>query len=1071
MRRVIFITLVLCTLTTHCYCENNQDNFIKLIRLYNTGNYELLIENHKEIPATNYSTRESMILFSTLIKAYAQLGKYDEAVEFINSVKSNESFDLAVNIIQFYKATFFLNFNKYNISKTIFHEILKKDSLNPLPDSIKTKVYHNLAICYKNENNSQKALFYYKLSYEIEKELLAQSKNYENFNITAGSIIQTLSLYLKRFEEAEFFNKEVLSYPFNQEISYHNTFLYSILLDHYHKTESQIGYISISQKLEDFHQSQLPKNKNDFGFFYLKLGEKAFFDGHHQKALSHFNKALSLISRSSRYNNKRPAVQSKISRIYEKNDQIELSIAHAKLAIEESKIKGDNKTHFYYTNTARILSKTKQYDQAYRYLDSAIIAYKLNQAPHTNSDKIFINQLAWTYYQLGNFKKALQNFQLIDNLVKNQELYGRYEFWDNSNDMCNCYLNLRDYSKAELLLNTVYNEMNEKYGYILTSHIQSDIKRLFKRINLNYTRTLYAEYLQTGKLCKLQQAFKHLQQADLLIDQVRSGLQFDRDQMATGDSYFDYTKLGMEITTALNKELPGDGYLEKAFTYSQKGKAYSLLLGVNDRKWKIRAGIPEQTIREENNIKGKLKFYQNEFETESRQAQPDTSILNHLNGYVDLYMQKFDSINHHIQSNYPKYYQLKYSPQHITSKELQNNLGENQVLIDYYLTDNKLYQYVFTAEQFLFFNQKIDSTFYKDLKLVTEEVSTPFIGNRKLEEIKQFIASSNHLYSILLGNLSSVIHNRDLIIVPHSDLAYLPFEVLLTQIPVSNKPLFKEFPWLIRQNAISYAYNAALLPDHHSNTTKFNQVLAFAPNYYGNQQLHDSTLLSIKRNINKNLLPLNAARSEVKYISKLFHSDLLLDDEASKANFITHLANNNILHLAMHSLIDDSQPLNSQLVFAARNDSSDILRAYELYNYNIQSPMVVLSSCNTGRGRKKNGEGLISIARAFMFSGAKSQLMTLWPVNDVSGSELTKLFYSGLKDVLTKDHALQNAKLNYIHSSDAIRSHPYYWANYILSGDTSALRQKMPLGWFISLTTFIVFLIFIWIYIRSKKQH
>ena len=1071
MERITYILLILCHLTPFTQGENNLDPYKEISQLYNSENYELVLQKYKTLSQINLSPSKSMILFSMAIKSYAHLGKYEEAINFIHDTKTSNQSDIPKDYLIFYEASFYLNFNKHTKAKSLLFSLLDNNSVQTIPDSVLTKVYHNLAVCYKKDNNYSQALHFFEQSYTLEKKILKHNNNYEDFNISAGSVIQTLSLLLKRFDEAEILYKEVLSYSFNQEISFHNTFLYMILLDYYKKTENQLGFGEVSKKLEDFYLSQQPKFRNNYGFLFYILGEKAFFEGQHQKALNYFNKSLSLINKTDNYENYRPSVQAKIATIYAMNDQPELSLYHSLKAIEENKIKDDNKTHYYYTRTANILAKSDRKSQSYTYLDSAINYSENLRIKSPVRDKNFINKLAWTYYQLDDFTKALEHFQSINKLVQNRDLYGRYEYWDNANDMCNCYLKLEDFTKAEQLLNTIYNEMNEKYGYILNSYIQSDIKRLFKRINLNYTRTLYAQYLQTGELRQLQQAYEHLQKADLLIDQVRSGLQFDRDQMATGDSYFDYTQLGIEITTALNRELPGDGYLEMAFTYSQKGKAYSLLLGVNDRKWKIRAGIPEQMIREENNIKGKLKFYQNEFEAESRQAQPDTSILNHLNGYVNVYMQKFDSINQHIQSKYPKYYQLKYAPQHITSKVLQNNLGEKQVLIDYYLTDNKLYQYVFTADQFLFFNQKIDSTFYKNLKLVTEEVSTPFIGNRNRDQIKQFTISANHLYSVLLGNLSSIIQDKDLIIVPHSDLAYLPFEVLLTQKPVTNKPIFKEFPWLIRQNAISYAYNAALLPNHHSHTTEFNQVVAFAPKYCGNQRLHDSTLLSIKRNINKNLLPLNAAKSEVKYISKLFHSDLLLDDAASKANFIAQLEGNNILHLAMHSLIDDSQPLNSQLVFAARNDSSDILRAYELYNYNIQSPMVVLSSCNTGRGRKKNGEGLISIARAFMFSGAKSQLMTLWPVNDVSGSELTKLFYRGLKDALTKDHALQDAKLSYIQSSDAIRSHPYYWANYVLSGDTSALKQKMPPGLFISLATFLVVLIFLWVYFRARKQH
>ncbi len=1071
MKKYASITLIISIFTFQLTGENSSNLFDKISQLYSDNEYKKITDVFDIKSIHSLSQKKSITLFSYVIKAYAYEGMYLEAIHFINNLKNNGKSNIPKYYLDFYEATFHLNFNNSQTSKRIFTNLINKKTIDNIPDSILAKTFHNLGICYKMENNYLKALSFFKLSYDIEESQLNERGNFIDFNVSAASIIQILSFNLKKFEEAELLYKEILSYPFNHEINNHNSFLYSILLDHYGKTEDQQSYIYLSQKLEIFYMSQQPKFKNDFGFYYLKQGEKSFFEGQQQKALNYFNKSLSLINKTTNYENYRPDIQSKIARIYEKNDQIELSIIHSKLAIEESKIKADNKTHYYYTNTAKILANAGQKEQSYNYLDSAINYANLFAPLKTTPDKSFLNKLAWTYYQLGNFHKALEHFKSIDKVIKNEKIYGRYEYWDNANDMCNCHFKLGDFEKAEQLLSTIYTEMNAKYGYILHSQIQSDIKRLFKRINLNYTRTLHAQYLQTRALEKLQKAYDHLQQADLLIDQVRSGLHFDRDQMATGDSYFDYTQLGMEISTALNKELPGDGYLEKAFAYSQKGKAYSLLLGVNDRKWKIRAGIPEQTIREENNIKGKLKFYQNEFETESRQAQPDTSILNHLNGYVDLYMQKFDSINQHIQNHYPKYFQLKYAPQHISSKVLQNNLGKNQILIDYYLTNNILYQYIFTPDQFLYFNQKLDSTFYNDLKCVTREVSTPFIGNPSQNQITKFTQSAHHLYSVLLGNISSIIKNKDLIIVPHSDLAYLPFEVLLTQNPISEKPLFKNFPWLIRQNAISYAYNAALLPDHHAKTLTFNKVLAFAPKYSGNQQLHDSTLLSIKRNINNKLLPLNAAKSEVKYISKLFHSQLFLDNEASKANFIANLEENNILHLAMHSLIDDSQPLNSQLVFASRNDSSDILRAYELYNYSIQSPMVVLSSCNTGNGRKKNGEGLISIARAFMFSGAKSQLMTLWPVNDVSGSELTKLFYNSLKDDFAKDHALQNAKLNYIRSSDAIRSHPFYWANYVLSGDTSALKQKMPCGLLISLTTFLIFVIILSSYYLKNKRN
>jgi len=117
------------------------------------------------------------------------------------------------------------------------------------------------------------------------------------------------------------------------------------------------------------------------------------------------------------------------------------------------------------------------------------------------------------------------------------------------------------------------------------------------------------------------------------------------------------------------------------------------------------------------------------------------------------------------------------------------------------------------------------------------------------------------------------------------------------------------------------------------------------------------------------------------------------------------------------------------------------------------------------------GEGLLSLARAFTFAGVESQIMTLWPVNDESGANLIERFYKQLKSGKRKDDALRNSKLNYINSAGSIKSHPYYWGNYVLSGNTNPIKQKTPKGIFIYLLAFAILSVaFLYFYDRRKRS-
>lgn len=105
----------------------------------------------------------------------------------------------------------------------------------------------------------------------------------------------------------------------------------------------------------------------------------------------------------------------------------------------------------------------------------------------------------------------------------------------------------------------------------------------------------------------------------------------------------------------------------------------------------------------------------------------------------------------------------------------------------------------------------------------------------------------------------------------------------------------------------------------------------------------------------------------------------------------------------------------------------------------MNSPMVVLSACNSGSGILYHGEGIVSLARGFILAGASSVVKTSWDINDEVSAEIVTRYYKKLSEGNSKDESLRFAKLEYLKGSPPSYSHPYYWASYELVGDNSPL--------------------------------
>jgi CHAT domain-containing protein len=139
----------------------------------------------------------------------------------------------------------------------------------------------------------------------------------------------------------------------------------------------------------------------------------------------------------------------------------------------------------------------------------------------------------------------------------------------------------------------------------------------------------------------------------------------------------------------------------------------------------------------------------------------------------------------------------------------------------------------------------------------------------------------------------------------------------------------------------------------------------------------------------------------------------------------------------------------------------------KIYNLKLNAEMAVLSACNSGTGKMQKGEGMMSLARGFIYAGCPSIVMTLWQVTDKSSSELMTSFYRYLKKGKSKQEAMRLAKIDYLEQADDLTSNPYFWSGFVVLGDSHPIYKKSGFTyWMIVITVFVG----VMIYMQYRKS-
>ena len=299
----------------------------------------------------------------------------------------------------------------------------------------------------------------------------------------------------------------------------------------------------------------------------------------------------------------------------------------------------------------------------------------------------------------------------------------------------------------------------------------------------------------------------------------------------------------------------------------------------------------------------------------------------------------------------------------------------------------------------------------------------------------QYIRDAKSLFQLFVSPAINSISDSitSIVFIMDGPLHFIPIEALRDE----------EDSLLIKKYSISYDISGQMWLKREPND-QADHLYSFAPNYETKlvvvpDSLQNSMLATLLRDANYRL---PGARREADQIAIGWNGKSIVGKKANKEYFIETIASANVVHLAMHTLIDEKDYYNSHLKFG--DDVGEELSLSELSRLNIQTNLVTLSACNTGQGQTFRGYGTKSLARGFLASGAKSVVMSLWRVSDKSTSKIIIAFYEHLKTGLSRlGHFIKNFTFQRIKWQLLVlsRIHCDLYPIYLLHSNNSCIRH------------------------------
>ncbi len=561
-----------------------------------------------------------------------------------------------------------------------------------------------------------------------------------------------------------------------------------------------------------------------------------------------------------------------------------------------------------------------------------------------------------------------------------------------------------------------------------------------------YPENTLKEALDGRALLFIQQndfenALKNFELAFKVEDELRASFLTQNAKLIQQQENRNRSETCINLCYELYQKTNSIGWIEKAFQFAEQSKSRLLLEAKESAFLKSNLKKDPLFVIEKELLFKKAQLNKSIAIEELKEETVSIKLLANFTKERESIFNKLQLLKQEIQTKYPS---LKTKNNTlITFKNIEEKLLlNNESLIEFFEGKDNIYVFLISKGEpakleKIVKDEEFNSQISEFLNLFSNNRGTTLQNN-----VTKYTSLGFQLYQKIFKNKL----NKKIIIVPDGLFSFLPFDALITEeTSITN---FKKLPYLIKKNSISYAYSASILI-HETNAAK-----TIEENFIG--------FFPIFKNNHRGLSELNYTLQEAKSIENTRDGEFLLNSNASKKAFETLAKNYSIIHLSTHATSGD------YYAPPAIEFHDETLYLPEIYGYNLQADLLVLSACETGIGTLRKGEGAMSLARGFSYAGVKNLLVSLWKVNDKSTEEIMAGFYKNHEQSGNKSEALHTSKLAYINNEtiSASKKSPYYWASFVYIGEVTSLENSnFNFSWFL-----IVGFVLIVGYLLLKKR-
>ncbi|MDO9512756.1 MAG: CHAT domain-containing protein [Bacteroidales bacterium] len=902
--------------------------------------------------------------------------------------------------------------------------------------------YNNLGVISWNQEKYDKAIDYYEKAIESASSKRVKNNDLlpkfrENIGILYGSIgdYNKSREYLRQALNDKL---NITTYKDNDLAhAYQNLGNLELLLSNY---DLALQYLIQAENLYiKAHGSEFP----DLDIVYLNMGKVYNLRSDYEKALNYYNRALGLLRKKNPNHPRINDVLQNIGYIHFSKSEYEQAADYFKLCI------------FNDPNSSNTIKSYRNLAKCYQFL-------KMDDAAENNFQKSILlsNQLLGNNHAEVAFSKLNYGEYLVSKGKTQEGLKKYYEalkiqisqFGQKNRDVADCYIKigtlyldeknyakaLQNFQAAIISLNSDFNVQDPAINPIISTQMPD----YFMMFALSQkAETYYRMWQKSQNSVYLENSDRTFNTFSLVLDNIRSGFTYDESNIQVSGHFKTVLLNAIRTLVSLHQVTGKSSYLEDAFRYAEKSKSSLLFKEVQDFEEGTYGLISQELIQMERDLKKSVAGYKKLVTEENALIKPSTAKLELWNEKIFENEKQLDTLYRQIKEYHPEYYSRRFGNKGIQMSEIQQKLN-NEIILEYSITDSDLFIFAVTNDTFTVFDQKIDPNFQDHIGRMVSNLKAVNSDDPSIV-FQNFVQSSSYLYDKLILPINPLIGNKKIIVVPDGILAYIPFETLIKSKPTDlNNPDYSSLSYLIQTNCIRYSYLASILFfDRAPKNNNLENLVAFAPVDFNNFYLSGTSGQPI------NLPPLYGSEKEAEIVTGIIKGQVFVKQEASEANFRKNCGNYRIIHLATHTIIDEQNPSFSKLLFAPKPDSveDNQLNAYEISNLKLNASLIVLNSCNTGLGKILSGEGVFSLARGFLSAGIPSMVITLWEAEDETSSELMELFYKKIKKGIPVDEALWMAKKEYLKKADRLRSHPYFWSSYVSIGKSQeVILNKSP---------------------------